>query len=250
MSTEDGGFPTIEPGGGNSPRLGFGAKLWNLFVDPRKTFSSVGRGHEWIILLILASVIAIGSYMPIKEYVRQDQISKIEEYLDKRPQVPPEQRAEILQSVSDRFDNPMNLLWVPVGYIIRLFVVAGILLFLGNIIHGGSIKFLRILNAYGWTLMIAIPASIVTIPMVMAKGSMDVSLGLGVLTSPETGEFLKSFLTSFEVFTLWQVWLSAVAIAVLAPTETGKAFWSVFVAWLVWVCIQSGLAAIGIPIQM
>ena len=120
--------------------------------------------------------------MPIKDYVRQDQVQKMEEYLDNRPQIQPEQRAEILESVNARFDNPLNLLWVPVGYIIRLFIVAGVLLFLGNIILGGSIGFLKMLNAYAWTLMIAIPSGLVTIPLVLAKGSMDVSLGLGVLT--------------------------------------------------------------------
>jgi len=200
--------------------------------------------------LILASLIAIGGYLPVKEYVRQAQLERMEQYLDERPQITAEQRAEIMQSVNQRFDNPMNLLWVPVGFIIRLFIVAGIMLFLANIIFGGSTSYLRMLNAYSWTLMITIPATIVTIPLIMAKGSMDVSLGLGVLASADMGGFLSTFLKSFEIFTLWQVWLAGVAISVLAPTSTAKGFWGIFVAWMIWVLAQSGLAAIGIPIMM
>lgn len=248
MTEEESGIPaTTEPG---APQLGFGAKLWSIFVDPRKTFASIGRNHEWIILLVLASLIAIGGYLPVKEYVRQGQLDMMEEYLDARPQIPEEQRAEIMQSVSDRFDNPMNLLWVPVGHAVRLFVVAGIMLFLANIIFGGSTGYLQMLNASAWVLMITLPATIVTVPLIVAKGSMDVSIGLGVLAGADMGDFLKTFLKSFDLFTLWQVWLSGVAIAVLAPTSAGKGFWGIFIAWLIWVMAQSGLAAIGIPIMM
>ena len=50
-----------------APPMSFGAKLWNLYVDPRKTFASVRRNHEWVILWILVSVIAVGSYLPRPE---------------------------------------------------------------------------------------------------------------------------------------------------------------------------------------
>ena len=107
-----------------------------------------------------------------------------------------------------------------------------------------------IVKAYAWTMLIVIPASIVTVPMVMAKGTMDVSLGLGVLTSADTGAFVKKILSSFELFGLWQVWLSAVAVSVIAETPIRKALWSVFAAWFVWVLIQGGLATLGLNFGM
>jgi hypothetical protein len=250
MTEEESGITATTDSGGTTPQLGFGGKFWSIFVDPRKTFASIGRNHEWIILLVLASLIAIGGYVPVKDYVRQSQLDMMEQYFESHPQISEDQRAEILQSVNDRFDNPMNLLWVPVGFAVRLFIVAGVMLFLANIIFGGSTGYLKMLNATGWVLMITLPATIVTVPLVMAKGSMDVSLGLGVLAGAGMGDFLKTFLKAFDLFTLWQVWLSGVAIAVLAPTSTSKGFWGIFIAWMVWVLAQSGLSAIGIPIMM
>jgi len=235
---------------GQPPRLGFGAKFWNLFVDPRKTFASIGRSHEWIILWIIVAVVSIAAYMPMKKIVQHDQIARVEERLQKTPQVTAEQRQEILDRMRSQFDNPLYLLFVPGAQIVILVIVAAILLFIGNILLGGNTSYLKMLNAYAWTMMIVIPSSIVTVPLVMAKGSMDISLGLGALTTAETGAFVKKVLSSFELFGLWQVWLSSVAVAVLAGVRTGKAFAAVFVTWLIWVLIQGGLATLGISFGM
>jgi hypothetical protein len=229
-----------------APRLSFGAKLWNLFVDPRKTFASIVPNHEWIILWILVSAISLGAYMPIKSVVKQSQIEQISERLKSNPQVTEEQRAQIMERVESQFENPLYLLFVPATQLVMLVIVAGILLFLGNIILGGNTGYLKMLNAYAWTMMIVIPASIVGVPMVLAKGSMDVSLGLGVLTSAETGPFLKKLISSFELFGLWQVWLASTAVSVLSKVPPKKAFGAVFVAWLIWVIVQGGLATIGV----
>ena len=235
----------VESPSSEAPQLSFGSKLWYLFVDPRKTFASIVPNHTWIILWLLVAAITICAYMPIKGIVKQSQMQKVEEQLKSNPQVSEQQRAEILEKMESRFDSPFSLLFIPAVQLIMLFIVAGILLFLGNIILGGNCGYLKMLNAYAWTMMIVIPGSIVTVPMMMAKGSMDVSLGLGVLTSADTGAFLKKFLTSFELFGLWQVWLSSVAVSVLAKIPSKKAFVAVFISWLIWVVIQGGLATIG-----
>jgi hypothetical protein len=234
---------------GAAPQMSFPAKLWNLFFDPRKTFASVGRTHEWLILGILVSAISIGGYMPIKSIVKESQMTRTKEALVERG-LPEEQQAEILSGMEDNFDNPTYLLFVPVSIFAAMFIVAGVLLFVGNILLGGDLKYLRTLNAYAWTAMIVIPVTLVTVPLVMAKGSMDVSLGLGVLTSPDTGAFMRKLLSSFEIFALWQLWLSSVAVSVMANVKTGRAFGAIFVFWFIWVLAQSGLATLGINFSM
>jgi len=245
MTSDQEPIVSVESPADQTPHLGFGAKLWNLFFDPRKTLASIVPNHEWIILWLLVSAISIGAYMPIKSIVKQSQIQQVEERLKSSSQVTEQQRAEILERMESQFDKPLNLLWIPAVQLVILAVVAGILLFLGNIILGGNSGYLKMLNAFAWTMMIVIPGSLVTVPMVLAKGSMDVSLGLGVLTSAETGAFVKKLLSSFELFALWQVWLSSTAVSVLARVPAKKAFVAVFVAWLVWVIVQGGLATIG-----
>jgi len=246
MTSDQEPIVSVESPATQAPQLGFGAKLWNLFFDPRKTFASVVPNHEWIILWLLVSAISIGAYMPIKGIVKQSQIQKVGEQLKSNQQIPEEKRAEIIENMESQFENPINLLWIPAVQLVILAVVAGILLFLGNIILGGNSGYLKMLNAFAWTMMIVIPGSLVTVPMVLAKESMDVSLGLGVLTSAETGPFVKKLLSSFELFALWQVWLSSTAVSILARVPAKKAFVAVFAAWLVWVIVQGGLATIGV----
>jgi hypothetical protein len=233
--------------GGSTENLGFGGKFWNLFVDPRKTFAAVKPNHEWVIIWLIVAAVSIGAYMPIKDIVKHDQMARVEERL---AQMSPEQRQEVLSGMEAQFENPIYLLFVPISQLVVMVIVAGVLLFIGNILLGGTAGYLRMLNAYAWTMLIVIPASIVTVPMVMAKGTMDVSLGLGVLTSADTGAFVKKILSSFELFGLWQVWLSAVAVSVIAEAPIRKALWSVLAAWFVWVLVQGGLATLGMNFGM
>ncbi len=244
--TADTGTPT-----GNAPeRLGFSGKLWNLFLDPRKTFDSVGDGHEWIVLWLIIAAIALAGYYPIKDIVKTSQIEQVEKQLEGNPGVTPEQRQEIVDNMAENFENPVWLLLTPVFQLIAMLFVAAVLLFIANIILGGNTKFILMLNAYAWTGMLTILGTLVVVPLVMAKGSMDVSLGLGVLASEETGPFVKKVLTSFELFGLWQVWLSSVAVSVLGKAPIGKSFATVFVAWFVWILAQGGLATIGVNFGM
>lgn len=232
------------------PRDGFLTKLWNVFVNPRRTFENVGGGHEWIILWLIIGAVSLAGYFPIKDIVKASQIEQVEAQLDKNPAISAEQRQEILNSMEENFENPLWALLGPVFQLVAMLFVAAVLLFLANIVLGGNTKFLPMLNAYAWTGMLTILGTLVVVPLVMAKGSMDVSLGLGVLTTADTGPFMKKLLTSFELFGLWQVWLSSVAVSVLGKAPTGKAFAAVFICWFVWVLAQSGLATIGVNFGM
>lgn len=227
-------------------KMGFAEKFRNLFVDPRKLFESINGGHEWVVLWLIISVVSIAGYYPIKDIVKTGQMAAVEENLAKNQAITPEQRQEILDGMEENFENPIYLLFVPVSQIVVLLFVAAILLFVANILLGGNTGYLRMLNAYAWTGMLAILGTLVVVPLVMAKGSMDVSLGLGVLAGPDTGPFVKKVLTSFELFGLWQVWLSSVAVSVLGKAPGGKSFAAVFTIWFIWVIIQGGLSTLGI----
>ena len=251
MTTEPGQAFDAEVRTPESPEhLGFLEKFWNLFVDPRKLFASIGGGHQWIILWLIMGAVAIAGYLPIKDIVKANQMEQVEKSLAGNTAVTPEQKQEILDNMSENFENPAWLLLTPVFQLVALLFAAAVLLFIGNIILGGNTKFLPVLNAYAGTGMLTILGTLVVVPLVMAKGSMDVSIGLGVLTSPDTGPFMKKLLSSFELFGLWQVWLSSVAVSVLAKAPSGKSFVAVFIAWFIWVLAQSGLATLGMNFGM
>src|SRR3972149_8251557 len=138
MSPDSDPILSVGPSVSQEPHLSFGAKLWNLFADPRKTFASITPNHEWIILWLLVGAISIGAYLPIKGIVKQSQIAKVEEQLKSNQQIPEEQRAQIMERMESQFENPIYLLFVPATQLVVIVAVAGILLFLGNIILGGN----------------------------------------------------------------------------------------------------------------
>lgn len=231
-------------------RLSFFAKLWNLYVNPRRLFAAIGGGHEWVILWLIIGVVSIAGYYPIRPIVKATQMEQVEKQLANNPGLTAEQRQEVLDGMAANFDNPLFMLLAPVFQLIALVFVAAVLLFIANILLGGNVRFLPMLNAYAWTGMLTILGTLVVVPLVAAKGSMDVSLGLGVLTSPDTNPFIKKVLSSFELFGLWQVWLSSLAVSILGPAPMSKSMTAVFSVWFVWVLIQGGLATLGINLGM
>jgi hypothetical protein len=56
---------------------------------------------------------------------------------------------------------------------------------------------------------------------------------------------LKTFLTSFDLFTLWTLVLMSIGLAIVAKTKRSSGFIAVFGLWLITVLVGTGLAAIS-----
>ena len=230
-----------------TPQMGMVGRFLAVFTDPRKAFTCVRKNHEWIIVLVLAAAVSIGSYQFTKPIIRKDVIAQLEEQLKSNPNVSAERRQEIMDTVAARFDNPWLQFLGPVWMLVVFAVVAGILLFLGNILMGGQTNFLTVLNMYALTWLVVIPETIVKVPLVISKSSTKVETSLALLLSAEnSNKFLQTLLGKFDLFGLWQLALVILGLSVLCRTSFGKSAAAVGAAWFILVLIQAGLASIGL----
>jgi hypothetical protein len=79
----------------------------------------------------------------------------------------------------------------------------------------------------------------------MMKGNINVQTSLGLLLSPEAkGSFLYSVLSSFDIFTVWQVILVSMGLGVMYKFTTKKAFTTVLILWIIWILAKSGFSTI------
>jgi len=238
---------TPEPAVPEAPSMGMVARFIAVFTDPRKAFASLRKNYEWLVALLIVTVFAMGSYQFTKPLVVQDQLAAIEERLDQNPNIPEERKEEILESVAERFENPVWQFLTPVFLLVALVIGAAVLLFLGNIIMGGQASFLAVMNMFALSWLIVIPETIVKVPLMLSKGSTKVHTSLALLvSSDQANSFLGTLLGKFDLFGLWQLVLVIVGMSVLARCSVSKSAWAVGITWFVWVLIQGGLASLGI----
>ncbi len=235
-----------EPGIPEPPQIGMLGRFIALFSDPRKAFLSIRKNHEWIVVVLIVAVLSMGSYQLTKPIIIEAQLSSIEERLE-NANIPEERKQEILDDVVERMNNPFLQLLGPVFIVIILLIISGILLFLGNIILGGQTKFLLVMNMLALSWLIAIPETIVKVPLMLSKGSAQVQTSLALLVSADQANtFLGTLLGKFDLFGLWTLGLVIFGMSILTKTSVNKCAWTVGIAWFIWALIQAGLASLGI----
>jgi hypothetical protein len=228
------------------PQIGMLSRFIAVFFDPRKAFSSIRKNHEWIVVVIIVSALAFGSFQLTKPIVIEAQRSAIEERLE-GANIPEERKQEILDDVIGRMSNPLMQLLTPVFIVIILLIISGILLFLGNIILGGQTKFLLVMNMLALSWLISIPETIVKVPLMLSKGSAQVHTSLALLVSSEQANtFLGALLGKFDLFGLWTLGLVIFGMSILTRASVTKCAWTVGIVWFIWALIEAGLASLGI----
>jgi len=230
-----------------TPQVGMGSRFLAVFTDPRKAFASIRGNHEWLAYMVIVFILAIAGYQLTKPLIIRDQLAQLEQRLDANPSITAEQKEAYMEQTESMMSGPLAMVFAVVAICIMAFAGAGILLFLGNIIMGGQTSYLHVLNMFTLTWMIGIPESIIKIPLALAKDSAKVATSLALLLPADSpNAFLMTLLGKFDLFGLWQLILVIIGMSVLCKTSTAKSAWTVGIAWLVWVLIQSGLAVLGI----
>ena len=117
-----------------------------------------------------------------------------------------------------------------------VFVAAGVLMLLANVALGGNCTFKAMAAATALTSMVGIPASLVRIPLSMAKGTTQVATSLAAVLPPDAQEtLLYRVLNQLDVFGLWGLALNILAVSIVGRVPMRGAAIGVIALWLVWV---------------
>jgi hypothetical protein len=99
-----------------------------------------------------------------------------------------------------------------------------VLYFGGNILMGGETSFKKVLSVSCWSSMVAIPALILKTPLMLLKKSAQIHTSLAALMPAGSEEnFLFKILTHTDIFTIWQICLLSIGLAVVYRFSTRKA---------------------------
>ena len=209
----------------STPAMPLPRRIIGVFTRPRAVFEYLRESPRVLGALVVVCVVALFATIPITKVIIEEQSAKLEA----KPNMTPEALAKATSVM--KMSVPITAV---LGNIVIILVLAAIYLFIANIILGGSTNYKRMMAGIAHVSLIGILSAIVRVPLILAKGTSDVTLGPAVFLPTEQHKtFLYHLLAQCDVFTIWMLGLSALAISVLAGVPTRKATTAVVILWLV-----------------
>jgi len=226
-------------------------RIFGAIVSPKATFESIAKRPTWIapiLLLTLASLCVVwlfGHRVGWRAFFeKQDAASSRFE------QASPAQQQQSLEA-QVKYGAPFVYAAVVISTPVAAVILAAIFLGVFNGLGGAKFGFKTSLAivAHAWMPGLILALLGVFVLFVKDPSTIDlqniVASNAGAFTTSESPKWLVALLTSIDIFTFWYMILMAFGYAAAAPKKLtfGKAFFTIFGLWLVYVLIRVGFAA-------
>lgn len=212
-----------------------------VFTKPRALFEHLAERPSWLVpflLLIAAAAIYVVATWH-SAWIPQMQMQMEE-------QGAPEGAYEFIE----KNGLAMYGVMIPmIGAVITL-IYAVAVMFVGGFLLGGRLSFRQSLSIVTHGGLVSLAALPIRILLANAAESPQVTLGPGALVPVGQQEgfamkFLASFLSSFDVFTIWQTVLIALGVSVVARVGFKPALIAMFALFLVFALLGGVVGALG-----
>ncbi|MDE2723570.1 MAG: YIP1 family protein [Gemmatimonadota bacterium] len=225
---------------GHAEEMGIGKRMVGVFFSPGATFESVRSRvstSDWLVpLILLAIVVAITAYLVTPMAMEQEQAKMAQ--------------AEINMEDMQTIGMIAGTISAPVGIALIMFLISAILLVLVRFVLGGETTYKHVLAVNCLSSLICIPSAIVSIPLMLAKESVYVQVGFGLLLPDSMAEtFLARLLFNLNFFSIWQYALVGIGLGIVSGISIRKAVIGVFVLLVLYAvgsaALQTMFAGLG-----
>ena len=230
-------------------------RIVGAIVNPRPTFEDIARRPSWLAPLLVVIVLGLATTYVIGQRVGwanviQRQISQSASAQRRMEQLPPDQRANVINQqskIAPIFAYAANIIIFPIACL----VIAGILMGAFNATASAGLDFKTSFGIVTHAYMPSVIAFLLAILIMYLKSpdQLDVqnlvASNLGAVLSSDTPRWLVSLGTSIDLFSFWMIALLAVGFSAARPKKItmSKGLTWVVMLWLVYVVIKVGLTA-------
>lgn len=225
---------------GHVEEMGLGKRMVGVFFSPGATFESVRSRvstSDWLVpLILLAIVVAITAYLVTPMAMEQEKVNMAQ--------------AEINMEDMQTISMIAGTISAPLGIALIMFLISAILLVLVRFVLGGETTYKQVLVVNCLSSLICIPSAIVSVPLMLAKESVYVQVGFGLLLPDSMAEtFLARLLFNLNFFSIWQYALVGIGLGIVSGISTKKAVIGVFVLLVLYAvgsaALQTMFAGLG-----
>jgi len=223
------------------------SNIINTYIAPSKVFEAVKDFNlkKALVPLVILAVLGVVSFWAIQDLATEVGYDTARERIENSSRIPDDQKEDIIAQIEEKMDGPQITGWVAsaLGGPITVFFMALIALLVGNTIMGGSAKYGQLLNITAWAYMINILESIIKIPLMLSKWSLEIYTGLGVFGIGAKGSFINSIFNAIDIFAIWRIVLMAIGMGIIYNKKTRPYAIAMLVAWFVLKLIGAGFSS-------
>ena len=246
------------------PKLGFGARLTNVFFAPSETFADVNRAPKPLLpvlaIMVVTVLVSLITNWRIQPDYHQMVLNQIEQQLAAKGEtmddIPEQQKQGMeigikIQETIFKYRAFVFPLLSPVGL-----AMIALLLWVGNLLMQSRTTYVKVFSVVAWgSLATGIVRGLLTIlgtfirkvdptdlEQVLQGG---ISANLGPLVSKSSNVVLHALLESMDVFMIWVLILTSIGLAAISyKKKPGQMAIIPFGIWGIYLLLRLAAAAI------
>jgi len=225
--------PTVQPASLSEP-----ARIIDTFFAPSKTFTDLTRNASWWAPFLITAVVSLLFVYVVDQKVgfrkvAENQIQSQPKQADRIERLPADQREKTMQQqvTFTRIFSYAFFVFILIWYAI----VAAVLLATMKFGASAEVKYKTLFALVMYAGLPGLLKSLLAIVSLLAGVSSDgftfqnpVATNPGYFVDRAAHPVLASLLTSFDIFTIWVLTLTAIGITCISKVKRGTAFAIVF----------------------
>jgi hypothetical protein len=238
---------TPEPAVETAPEPGsFLGNLFNLYFEPAPTFARIFvKPRVWLALLLQIGMGVLFTSIWLQKMDAREFMKAQMEQNSRIQQLPAERVEEIINSQA-RFMTTWGRIAPFLAPVVIDLVLAGIFMFIFRFFMAADVSFLRSLTTVAWSLA---AMGVIQTPIMLLvfwlKGDWNVDPNQIIQANPtiffEPGtipRWIWSLLSSFDLFSMWTLFLLATGHAVAGKRGLSTGLWGIGIPWIVYLTVK------------
>ncbi|MBA3632243.1 MAG: YIP1 family protein [Acidobacteria bacterium] len=236
-----------------SPQMSEVATLGNIFFEPGKTFEDLRRKPRFLLAgLIIIVVVTLFNFAFIQKVGYEKIIREQLESSSRIQQMPEANKQKMIEQRSHPILKAIGYIAPPVVLII-IFLLGGLLYWLGANAMGGSASFAQGISIWIYSSFPAVVISMLANFLILFLKSVDdieisasqnglVQANPSFFIDAKSSPVLAAFLTTFDLFNIWGWILAAIGLRIVGKISSGAAWAIVLIVALIGVALRVVLA--------
>jgi len=222
---------------------GFLQKIIGVFTSPAKTFASIDAKPSWLVPLIIVAAVNLIFVFVAGDIITNETLTQQEEGMMEKG-MDSDQIAQALDTTEKVMKYTVPIFAV-VGPVVVLIIVAGVFLFVGNVVLGGAATFKKVFSVTTWSWLILTLYALIVLPLVLAKETMQVNFSLATFLSDDQRKtFVYQLLSRIDIVYFWWIVVYGIGLAVIYKMKTQKMVTVVAVVYAIYAVVASALSGL------
>jgi hypothetical protein len=244
-------LPVPEPGASLSEP----ERIVDTFIAPSKTFADLRRNASWwgpFLLMVIFSMafVYFGGQKVGFRKAMENQMRAQPKQQEQIDQLPPDQKEQRLET-GTKITKAISYVF-PLIQLLILVIIAALLFATFKFAAGADVSFKISLAIVVYAALPGLIRVVLAMLSLLAGANPDsftfqnpVGTNPGYFMNPADSPFLYSLASSFDIFLIWTLVLTAIGFSTVSKVKRGTSLAIVFGWWLVFSLIGAGLASLG-----